>query len=170
MEFLELAKKRYSCRSLSDRPVPQELLDRIIEAGLAAPTAVNKQPIHIWLLASDAAKEAVHAVTHCTFGAEVFLLVGCRPEEAWVRSYDGKNFAEVDGAIAATHMMLEIEALGLATTWVGHFDAPKLKAIYPELADETLIAIFPVGYAADDAAPSERHGQRKTPCEAVTVL
>lgn len=55
MTFLELAKKRYSCRSLQDRPVEEEKLHRILEAGNLAPTAVNKQPIHFWVLKSSEA-------------------------------------------------------------------------------------------------------------------
>ena len=77
-----------------------------------------------------------------------------------MRSFDKKNFADVDASIAATHMMLEIEALGLGTTWVGHFDAPKLKELFPEMADYELVAIFPVGYPAEDAKPSTRHAER----------
>lgn len=170
MEFLELAKKRWSCRKLSDRPVPRELTQKIIQAGLSAPTAVNRQPIHIWHMASPASAEAISDVTPCTFGAREFLVVGSRAEEGWVRGYDGRHFADVDAAIVATHMMLAIEDLGLATTWVGSFDAPRLRRRFPQMEGWDLIAIFPLGYAAEDAVPSERHSQRKGEEALVTVL
>ena len=170
MDFSELAKKRYSCRMLSDRPVPDELVRKVIEAGLAAPTAVNRQPVHIWRLSSEAAVTAMETVTRCTFGAKQFLVVGCREEEAWVRGYDGRNFADVDGSIVATHLMLAIEDLGLATTWVGSFDAPRLRQLLPQLEGWDLIAVFPLGYAAETAAPSERHSVRKAAEEMVTEL
>lgn len=112
----------------------------------------------------------MESVTHCTFGARQFLVVGCKPEQAWVRACDGRNFADVDGSIVATHMMLELQQLGLATTWVGSFDVPKLQSLCPALAGWDLIAVFPLGFAAEDAAPSERHFLRKTAEEAVTVL
>mgnify|MGYP000956572518 CR=1 FL=1 len=57
MNFLELAKERYSCRQLSDKKVEKEKLDKIIEAGILAPTATNAQPYKIWLIESDEAKE-----------------------------------------------------------------------------------------------------------------
>ena len=44
MDFLTLAKERYSVRKFSDRPVESEKLHKILEAGRAAPTAVNNQP------------------------------------------------------------------------------------------------------------------------------
>ena len=70
----------------------------------------------------------------------------------------------------ATQMMLEIQDLGLGTTWVGHFDAPHLKNLYPEMEPYGLIAIFPVGYPAEDAEPAVHHGIRKDKAEAVKIL
>ena len=67
-------------------------------------------------------------------------------------------------------MMLEITELGLGTIWVGHFDAPLLKEEFPEMKEYELIAIFPVGYPATEAKPSERYTVRKTVEEAVSVL
>ncbi len=40
-DFLELCKARYSVRSFSDRKVEPEKLEKILEAGRVAPTAVN---------------------------------------------------------------------------------------------------------------------------------
>ena len=119
MSFLDLAKKRYSCRKLSAQPVEEEKLQKILEAGNLAPTAVNKQPFHIWVLKSEEAMQKVSQTTSFIFGAPVAFVVGSKAESAFVRSFDKKNFADVDASIAATHMMLEIEALGLGTTWVG---------------------------------------------------
>lgn len=169
-EFLDLAKSRYSCRKFSDRPVPQELVDKVISAAIAAPTAVNTQPFRIWVMESQQAKESIHKVTSYTFGADHFLLLGARRDASWTRSFDQHNFAEVDAAIVATHMMLEISDLGLATTWVGYFDAPALKKLYPQMADYELIALFPFGYAAEDATPSPSHSKRQTPDTLTEVL
>ena len=138
----------------------EEKLQKILEAGNLAPTAVNKQPFHIWVLKSEEAMQKVSQTTSFIFGAPVALVVGSKAEGAFVRSFDKKNFADVDASIVATHMMLEIEALGLGTTWVGHFNAPKLKELFPEMADYELVAIFPVGYPAEDAKPSARHAER----------
>lgn len=157
MDFLDLALNRYSCRALSDKPVEREKLDAIMTSARIAPTAKNLQPVKIWLMKSDEAVASIYDVTRCTFGAKVFFVVGAKRDEAWVRPFDNANFADVDGSIVATHMMLEIEQLGLATTWVGFFDAPKLQQKYDEMKDYDLVAIFPVGYAADDAEPAPRH-------------
>ena len=52
MDFLELAKARYSCKKFSDKPVEKEKLEQILEAGRLAPTAKNNQPQHIYVLSS----------------------------------------------------------------------------------------------------------------------
>ena len=161
MEFERLLKERYSCRKFSARKVDSALMDEIIEAGRLAPTAVNQQPFRIFRMESEQAKEAVRQCTGCTFGADDFLVVGYKKEDGWVRPFDSRPFADVDAAIAATHMLLKITDLGLATTWVGYFDAPKLRALCPAMKDYELIALFPIGWAAEDALPSPRHTIRK---------
>lgn len=167
MDFLTLAKKRYSCRKFSDKAVPNELIEKILEAGIVAPTAVNKQPYKMWLVESEEGIKNMNDVTRFTFGAKKFIIVGYHEPTAWVRKYDGRNFADVDASIVATSVMMEIEDVGLSTTWVGHFDAPKLKEIYPEMEEYGLIAVFPIGYAADDAEPSVRHFERNAMSEMV---
>ena len=54
MEFNEILNRRYSCRAFAAQGVEQEKVDRILEAGRMAPTAVNKQPVHIWAVSRPA--------------------------------------------------------------------------------------------------------------------
>ncbi len=170
MEFQKLIEKRYSCRKFSDKKVEPELIEKIIEAGRIAPTAVNTQPLKIFWLNSEQAKDNIRQASSCTFGADQFLIVGYKEEQGWERSFDQRNFADIDAGIAATHMMLAIENLGLSTTWVGYFDAPMLQNLYPQMKAYNLIALFPIGYAAEDAVPSERHFKRKSREELVEIL
>lgn len=44
MDFLEIAKKRYSVRNFQPKKVEKEKLLKILEAGRVAPTAANRQP------------------------------------------------------------------------------------------------------------------------------
>ena len=158
-DFLELAHERYSVRQISSRPVEREKLDKIIEAGLIAPTAANWMPAKIFLFSSKEAKEKLDTVHHFPFvkNAPAVFVVAAVPEQAWTRPFDGHNFADVDASIVATQMMLEIHDLGLGSTWCGYFDEAKLKELFPELEGLTLIALFPVGYIEDGCEPSESH-------------
>ena len=146
MGFLELAKARYSCRKLTNKPIEPEKIDRILQAAIAAPTAKNIQPYKIWKLSSPAAMEKLKQTTNFTFGAELALIVGVNYEEAFIRPFDKMNFAQIDGAIIATHIMLAVQDEGLGTTWVGYFDAPKLQQLFPEMKCYRAERIF-VDYA-----------------------
>ncbi len=161
MEFKQLAKDRYSCRKMTDRKVEDNLVEQIIDTAILAPTAVNYQPVKIFWMKSDKAKNDIRQVTRFTFGADTFLVVGYKNADGWVRSFDKHTFAETDAAIVATHIMMQVADMGLATTWVGYFDAPQLQSMYPEMKDYELTAIFPIGYAAEDGTPSPRHNVRK---------
>ena len=169
-DFLALARDRYSCRAFSDRPVEAEKIDALVDAAIAAPTAVDKQPWHLWVVKSPEAVERLSALTRFSFDTRVFLMLGARPDEAWVRKYDGRNFADVDASIVGTHIMLAAHDLGLGTTWVGHFDAPGVQEAFPETAGYDLVALFPLGYPAEGDEPSARHFERKGADELVTRL
>ena len=171
-DFLSLAKARYSCRRLTGGPVPAETLEKILEAGRCAPTAHNNQPVKIWVVQSPEALAKLKETAEFPFvqAVDCVLAVGALPAEAWVRPFDGKNFADVDGAIVATQMMLAIHDLGLATTWVGHFDADRLKAAFPEMIPYDMIALFPLGWPAEGAKPSRLHEDRKPAEESIGRL
>ena len=170
MGFLELAKERYSCRKISDRPVEQEKVQKILEAALAAPTAHNMQPEHIWMITKPADIEKVKEATTCTFGAGLFFVVGAKKEDGWIRDADGRSFADVDAAIVGTHIMMEVKDLGLDTTWVGWFDPNVMRKNFPDMEGYDLVAIFPVGYALPEAHPSRLHSDRKKQEDVVTFL
>ncbi|MBR6012867.1 MAG: nitroreductase family protein [Selenomonadaceae bacterium] len=170
MTFLELAKERYSCRKLTDKPIEPEKIERILQAAISAPTAKNIQPYKIWKIYSDESMEKIKQVTNFTFGAGLVLAVGVDMKKSFVRPFDEMNFGYIDGSIIATHIWLAVQAEGLGTTWVGWFDAPKLQELIPEMKDYDLIALFPIGYPAEDAKPSNRHEDRRNISEVVTEI
>ena len=168
MEFNNVIQNRYSCRAFAERAVEQEKVDRILEAGRIAPTAVNKQPVHVWAVSNPDTLEAIKGVTRSNYGAPLLLVIGCRPTDAWVRRYDGKNGAEVDASIVATYLMLAAENESLATLWVGSFDPALLAGILPGTDGYELVAMINVGYAAEGSTPSEKHWSRVEMGEFVT--
>ena len=170
MNFNTLIQNRYSCRAFSASPVEQEKIERILEAGRIAPTAVNKQPVHVWAVTAQDMLEAIKGVTRSNYGAPLLLIVGCRPADAWVRRYDDKNGAEVDASIVATYLMLAAENEGLATLWVGSFDPALLSGLLPGTEGYELVAIINVGYPAPESAPSDKHRQRIGMDEFVSIL
>ena len=170
MEFNTVIQNRYSCRAFAARMVEQEKVDRILEAGRIAPTAVNKQPVHVWAVTNPDTLGAIKGVTRSNYGAPLLLVVGCRPADAWVRRYDNKNGAEVDATIVATYLMLAAENEGLASLWVGSFDPSGLAGLLPDTECYELVAMINVGYPSDESAPSAMHGSRIPKEEFVTKI
>ena len=138
---------------------------------MCAPTAVNNQPFKIWVIESEEAREKLLSCTKMQFiaPAKVIFMIGADPSAAWVRQYDGKNFADVDASIVATHMMLAIHDLGYGSTWIGHFDVNKVKELFPSAAKYDLIALLPVSGIADGCEPSPRHAEYRDRNEIVEV-
>ena len=157
--FQLLARERYSCRNFKDTPLTDWQIGQILEAARVAPTAANRQPVHVWVVKSPEALEKLKGATDYTYGAPVVFMVGAKPDAAWVRKYDGKNGADVDAAIVGTHIMLEASALGLGNVWVGSFDPARIKADFPETEGYEIVCLFPVGVPAAAAGPN--HAQRQ---------
>ncbi len=161
MTFLELAANRYSLRRFSSKPVEQEVLDMVLEAGRRAPTACNNQPQSILVLQSPDALEKLKKCTPCHFDAPMALLICYDKNRSWTRPFDSKNHGDIDASIVCAHMMLEAAELGLGSTWVCYYDP---EAIIREFAlPENIIpsSLLPLGYAADGAEPAPMHAQRK---------
>ena len=170
MDFLQLAEERFSCRKFSEKEVEQEKIDKIIQSALYAPTAVNKQPFKIFQINSIENIEKLKKATPFTFNAKEFLIVGADENNSYIRNFDNKNFAQIDSAIIATHMMLEIQNLGLGTTWVGHFDEKILKTEFPKMNNYVITAIFPIGYPALDVQKSPMHYSSKSKEDILEIL
>ncbi|MBQ9326904.1 MAG: nitroreductase family protein [Solobacterium sp.] len=172
MSFLELSEERYSCRSLTNKPIEEEKIQAIIRTAVNAPTAVNYQPFKVWVIESPEALALAKSTCTQPFiqPAPVIFVIGGDPSKAWVRRYDGKNFVDVDAGIIATQMMLEIQDLGLGTTWVGGFDPAQMKAHFPEMEGYELIAMFPVGVPSEDAQPGSAHTRYKPEEELVVRI
>ncbi len=156
--FHALVKERYSCRAYKDTPLTDAQIGQILEAARLAPTAANRQPVHVWVVKSPEGLEKLGGATNYIYGAPAVFMVGARADAAWVRKYDGKNGAEIDAAIVGTHIMLEASALGLGNVWVGSFDPAKIKADFPETEGYEIVALFPVG--VPDAGAGPKHEER----------
>lgn len=160
MDFLELAKERYSCRSFKDKKIEKEKILKILEAARVAPTAVNFQPQRILVLDS---KEKIENLSKCTpygWGAPLVFIICYDKNVSWKRKYDLKDEGIVDASIVTTHMMLEAYSLGLGSTWVGAFDPMKVREVYDIPKNYEIVSILPVGYPSEESRPSDMHNKR----------
>ena len=133
-------------------------MNRILEAGHVAPTACNNQPQKIYIVKSEDARKKLASVCRCTFDAPVILAVCYDRTRDWKNKLQpGYESGETDAAIVCTHMMLAAWEQGIGSCWVGAFAAPAVEEALALPENIHVTAMLPIGYAADDAAPAERH-------------
>ena len=168
VDFLELAKARYSCKKFSDKPVEKEKLEQVLEAGRLAPTAKNNQPQHIYVLSSKESLSLADQITPCRYGAPVVLAVAHDKDNVFEYPGGAYNSGAEDAAIVATHLVLAAKAAGLDTCWLNFFDPEKAKALLSLPANEELTILIDVGYPDAAAKPLPNHDSRKPLSEMVT--
>lgn len=157
MSFLDLANKRFSVRAYDSKPVSEQDLEQVLEAGRLAPSAANRQPVHFIVLRGEEQRRALGvAYPRDWFWKTPVLLVVCvDTARGWSRT-DGKNYADVDGAIAMDHMTLCAADLGLGTCWIGAFDPVKVRRILNLPEGIEPLAMTPLGYPTEAVRAKSR--------------
>lgn len=157
MNFLDLVKQRYSCRSYQNKSVEQEKLDYVMDCARLAPSAVNKQPWLFRIVSDDASKAKLQECYDRDWfkTAPMYIICSILHDEEWIR-YDGKHHGNIDIAIAVEHLCLAATEQGLATCWVCNFNIEKCKKNFDIHAEEDPTVIIPIGYAADQPTEKKR--------------
>jgi len=158
MEFDDLIRHRYSVRSFSSEKVDRSFILEILEAARMAPSAVNYQPWHFIVITEPENLIDIQEVYLRKWFAEVpACIVVCSDHSlSWKRKSDGKDFADVDAAIAIDHLVLKATDLGLGTCWVCNFDVEmaRKKLQIPEYIEP--IALIPLGFTTSEAPLKSR--------------
>ncbi|MDD8020783.1 MAG: nitroreductase family protein [Acidobacteriota bacterium] len=157
MEFSELIRQRYSVRAYLPDPVPEDKLARILEAARLAPSASNLQPFKIIVISTRNRETELKRIYLRDWFVEAPLVIGliATPASAWKRR-DGKNYAEVDTAIAMDHLILAAANEGLGTCWIGAFDPLAAREVLALPDGTEPLAFTPLGYPADNPRPKRR--------------
>ena len=155
MDVLNLLKSRRSIRIYQDKPIPQNLLFQILEAGRWAPTGANLQPWHFVIVTDPETRRQVGKV------ARFFFIKSSHVEKApvvLVLGYDTRKgkYGRYDVTLAGGNMMTMATSLGLGTCWIGAFDESKLKEILEIPNNIEVIALITLGYADERAEAPPR--------------
>ncbi len=153
MEVLETIRTRRSIRKYQRAPVPEEYIDKILEAGQWSPSWVNTQPWSFIVLRDEGILKEVASVT--TYGkfladAPLGIAVVIDPKVS-------KHPVE-DGTIATYSMILTAHSLGLGTCWIVQYETDhevKVKELLGIPEDKRLLSIISIGLP-DESQKSER--------------
>lgn len=117
MEVLEAIFTRRSIRRYSDKEVTTAVVEKIIHAGMYAPSAVNKQPWHFIIFNDLATRNAImnfHRSAGMLAKAKKCILV-CYDE---LLQHD-EGYGVIDCSTATQNILLTAHALGLGACWIG---------------------------------------------------
>lgn len=160
MEFLELAKKRYSSRKYTEKQVEKEKLDTILEAARVAPTAHNNQSFKIIVVQT---KEGLNKIAKAgnIYGAPLAIIVCEDKATAWINPFSKRQLVSHDSVIATDHMILEATELGVNSVWVCHFDSAVIRTEFNLPENLEAINILALGYSNETPSDSNRHAKAR---------
>lgn len=151
---------RRARRALSGKPVPEEVLSRVMTAATYAPSCSNNQP---WrFLVVNREKELEIAKEHLSSGnywakkAPVIVLVLTRPDLD-CRLSDSRDYAFFSTGLAVESLMLQATREGLIAHPIAGYKPLPLKEAFGVDSDMILLTLVIVGYPGDEAHLSDRH-------------
>ena len=134
-ETLKTIAERYSCRDFADTPLTDEQIKAIVDAALAAPSALNRQPWHVIMVTDKALIDEIDNEGMSTLAAaedksayERILSRGGKlfynaPCMVMIAS-DGSRYAPMDCGIVSENVALAAHALGLGSVICGMAGIP----------------------------------------------
>lgn len=161
MEFSEVIAKRRSVRHFNNKlDVTEEDIRALLEAAVAAPTAGNIQPWRFTVVRSLDARERLAGALRQRWAttAPVVIVVSIDPRPCSARYGDrGERLYCIQDTSAATeNILLAAVDRGLASCWIGAFDASAVRDALGIVAPIEPVAILPVGYSAESAGRPAR--------------
>jgi nitroreductase len=149
MDLFDAITARYSYRGeFADAPVPRKDLEKIVQAGIQAPSACNAQVVSFVIVDDTALIRQIAEVLGKSFCLSARAMIVCVADPRPV--YANMSFAAEDCAAAVENMLLAVTALGYASVWLdGVLRAEDRAARIGQLlgvpADRTIRIVLPIG-------------------------
>ena len=160
MSVLEIIKKRRSIRKFKPDPISEEVIDKLTEAIIWAPSAGNRQMRKFFFVFNNDLKKKIAMASLYQMFIEKAPLVIVACGDKGIERYYGKrgleNYLFCDVASGVQNLLLVAAEEGLGTCWVGAFDEKKIKEILNLEENLLPVAIIPVGYPEKIPSPPPR--------------
>lgn len=160
MEILQIIKNRRSIRRFQKKEIPEEIIDKLIESLIWAPSAGNLQSRKFYFVFNQEIKEklAKAALDQKFITQASLVVIGCTNDEIeWKYGERGKKLYTIcDVAMAVQNLMLLAQNLGLGSCPVGAFNENEVSKILNIPKNLHPILIVPIGYPAEKPQPPPR--------------
>jgi nitroreductase len=153
MEVFDAVRTLLAVRGYQDKPIPEAVVRRIVEAGRLTGSGMNRQPWHFIVVRESETLRSLGAVASSgSYVAQAPLAV--------IVATDKTRFAVSDASRAIQSMLLTAWADGVGSNWVGFGGLEKAKPLLDVPAGLEVLAILPFGYPARPVGRGKK--QRKS--------
>lgn len=153
MELLDIIKNRRSVRRFQDKKIPEDIIDKLVDALIWAPSAGNLQSRKFYFVFGQKTKnELAQAALGQDFIAKApLVVVGCANNEIQQRYGErGKEVYSIcDVSASVQNMLLLAYKEGLGSCWVGAFNEKKISEILDLPKNLRPIVMVPIGFPAE---------------------
>ena len=160
MEILKAIRERRSIRNFRKKDIPEEIVDKLIDSLIWAPSAGNLQARKFFFVKDAKLKKGIAtAALNQDFIAEApLVIVGCTDSRISNKYGErGESLYSIqDVAASIMGMMLVAYDNGLGTVWVGAFREEEVFDLLRLPQNLRPIAIVPVGYPVEIPPPPPR--------------
>ena len=159
-ETMKTLIERRSCRNYKADPIPQDILDQILEAGTYAATGMGKQAPIMIAVTDPKTRDQLSRMNAAVMGASMDTFYGAPVVIVVLANRDVPTYL-YDGSLVMGNLMNAAHSLGIASCWIHRakeeFDSTEGKAILKQLGIEGNyegIGHCILGYAADEPKPA----------------
>jgi nitroreductase len=150
---------RRALRALDEKAVPEDVLRRILEAAVLAPSCFNNQPWRFLVMRDPAGLEKGRAALSkgnaWAAKAPVLICISTRKEDDCISS-EGRDYALFDCGLAAANLMIQAAAEDLIAHPFAGYDAAMIKKDFALPPDAIPMVMIAVGYHGDESGLSEK--------------
>ncbi len=165
MKVSDAIKKRKSIRKYKADPVPRKSLQKILEAARLAPSAHNSQQWKFVVVKDRKIKESLaKKANNQRFISEAPLIIAAVALDTEEELPCNVPSYALDLAIALDHMVLQATEEGLGCCWIGAFDQTRVKDILKVPSGCKVVALLPVGFAAELGREKSRKSLEEIVC------
>lgn len=142
---------RKSIRSFSDEEIPEEILDKILEAGRLAPSFQNRQCWRFVVVKNSeirkklALKSGMLGKVNFFIKDAPIIIVACA-DPSKSGTVNGQDYYLVDTAIAFQQMMLTAWNNEIGSCWLAAFNEGKVREILEIPNKMRVVAMSPFGF------------------------
>ncbi len=157
MDVMDAIRTRRSIRAYKDKPIENEKLSAVLEAGRLAPSARNQQEWKYVVVKDKALREKLASAAYGQqfVGQAPVVIVACATQTKHVMPC-GELSYPIDLAISVDHMTLEAVEQGLGTCWIGAFKQDEVKKLLGIPDDVRVVVLLPIGYPDESPSPRSR--------------